>query len=46
MARPVRTSNLLKEAAADHENLDRTAEQERLPVNRVALNRLFRKMNP
>ena len=36
MARPVRTSNLLKEAAADHENLDRTAEQERLPVNRVA----------
>lgn len=23
MARPVRTSNLLKEAAADHENLDR-----------------------
>jgi hypothetical protein len=26
MARPVRTSNLLKEAAADHENLDRTAE--------------------
>ena len=38
MARPVRTSNLLKEAAADHENLDRTAEQERLPVNRVAMN--------
>ena len=36
MARPVRTSNLLKEAAADHENLNRTAEQERLPVNRVA----------
>ena len=36
MARPVRTSNLLKETAADHENLDRTAEQERLPVNRVA----------
>ena len=36
MARPVRTSNLLKEAAADHENLDRTAEQKRLPVNRVA----------
>ena len=36
MARPVRTSNLLKETAADHENLDRTAEQERLPVNRAA----------
>ena len=37
MARPVRTSNLLKETAADHENLDRTAEQERLPVNRAVI---------
>ena len=36
MARPVRTSNLLKETAADHENLDRTADQERLAVNRAA----------
>ena len=36
MARPVRTSNLLKEAAADHENLDRMADQERLAVNRAA----------
>lgn len=36
MARPVRTSNLLKETAADHENLDRMADQERLAVNRAA----------
>ena len=36
MARPVRTSNLLKEAAADHENLVRMADQERLAVNRAA----------
>lgn len=36
MARPVRTSSLLKASAADHENPDRTAEQERLPVNRAA----------
>jgi len=36
MTRPVRTSNLLKETAADHENLDRMADQERLAVNRAA----------
>lgn len=36
MARPVRTSNLLKETAADHENLDRMADQESLAVNRAA----------
>lgn len=36
MARPVRTSNLLKETAADHETLDRMAEQERLPESRDA----------
>lgn len=36
MARPVRTSNLLKETAVDHENLDRMADQERLAVNRAA----------
>lgn len=36
MARPVRISNLLKETAADHENLDRMADQERLAVNRAA----------
>lgn len=36
MARPVRTSNLLKETAANHENLDRMADQERLAVNRAA----------
>ncbi len=36
MARPVRTSNLLKETAADHEYQDRMADQERLPVNRAA----------
>ena len=36
MARPDRTSNLLKETAADHENLDRMADQERLAVNRAA----------
>ena len=36
MTRPVRTSNLLNETAADHENLDRMADQERLAVNRAA----------
>ena len=36
MARPVRTSNLLKETAADHENLDRMEAQERWAVNRAA----------
>ena len=36
MARPVRTSDLLKETAADHEPLDRMAEQERLPESRDA----------
>lgn len=35
MARPVRTSNLLKETDADYENLDRMVEQERLPDSRA-----------
>ena len=34
MARPVRTSNLLKEAAADHENLEcRTAADQAAELN-------------
>lgn len=37
MARPVRTSDLLKETAADHETLDRMAEQERLSESRITV---------
>lgn len=37
MARPVRTSDLLKETAADHEALDRMAEQERLSESRITV---------
>lgn len=37
MARPVRTSDLLRETAADHEALDRMAEQERLPESRITV---------
>ena len=46
MARPVRTSNLLKETAADHEIW--TGWQTRKDWRSIGqpLNRLFRKMNP
>lgn len=37
MARPVRTSDLLKETAADHETLDKMAEPERLLETRTAV---------